>query len=195
MSAYSTPQVLPPAYCVRGPKIHRPRMWTRLGTAFTAALAVSGSAFAASLSPNQETCISQAAAWYHRPTDPISLQGFIDLIHAVQAQENGCGRVVPNKDGSRDIGCMQINSSHLPLLARYGISEQALFLSDCQNILVGVWILHSEITNASDLWTGVGNYNTGPGKRTPKRVQKNLQYQGYVWMRLQRLWAARLAGR
>jgi hypothetical protein len=150
---------------------------------------------AAGLRPDQELCIKTAARYYYRPGDPVTLQGFVDLIHAVRFQENGCGQKVLNKNGTWDLGCMQINTSHLPVLQRFGITEEKLRYSDCQNIVVGVWILHTSISTAPDLWTGVGNYNTGPGKRTPERVQKNLEYQRHVWRRLQTLWAQRVAGR
>lgn len=143
---------------------------------------------AAQLSLQQRQCIQLAAQHYYRRTDPVSFDGFVDIIEAVLAVEDGCGRVASNANGSRDIGCMQINSVHLPLLASYGISEQALYRNECQNIMVGVWILHSGLQSASSLWVGVGNYNS----HTPIH---NARYQQLVWLRLQRLWANRLVAR
>jgi hypothetical protein len=136
----------------------------------------------------QHQCIRLAAHHYYQRSDPVPFEGFVDLIEAVLAVEGGCGRVASNNNGSRDIGCMQINSVHLPLLASYGISEQALYRNDCQNIMVGVWILHSGLQSAPNLWVGVGNYNS----HTPSH---NTRYQQLVWLRLQRLWANRMAVR
>jgi hypothetical protein len=143
---------------------------------------------AAELTLQQQQCIRLAAQHYYRRNDSVSFDGFVDIIEAVLAVEGGCGRIASNTNGSRDIGCMQINSVHLPLLATYGISEQALYRNECQNIMVGVWILHSGLQSASNFWVGVGNYNS----HTPIH---NARYQRLVWLRLQRLWANRLATR
>lgn len=141
---------------------------------------------ASGVSLQQHQCVRLAAQHYYRRSDPVSFDGFVDLIEAVFAVEDGCGKIASNTNGSRDIGCMQINSVHLPLLASYGISEQALYRNECQNIMVGVWILQSALQSASSFWTGVGNYNS----RTPIH---NTRYQQVVWLRLQRLWASRQA--
>jgi len=162
----------------------------RLQRALIAALLTSSTLAVTAAEPSlpQRQCIRLAAQHYYRRNDPIPFDGFVDITEAVFSVEGGCGRVVPNTNGSRDIGCMQINSVHLPLLATYGISEQALYRNECQNIMVGVWILHSGLQAAPSFWVGVGNYNS----HTPIH---NARYQQRVWLRLQRLWANRLATR
>lgn len=147
-------------------------------------------ASAESAASRRDLCVRSAAAHYYTAGDPIPYPALVDLIKAVMAQEAGCGKVATNTDGSVDIGCMQINSSHLSTLARFGIRYDMLRDNECQNIFVGTWILHSEIRSAPDLWTGVGNYNTGAGRRTEKRIRANRTYQANVWRRLQALWAA-----
>ena len=62
------------------------------------------------------------------------------------------------RTGSYDIGLMQINSSHLPTLARHGISEAQLY-DPCTNIHVGAWLLADALRGTVPSWNAVGAYN------------------------------------
>ncbi|WP_244137491.1 MULTISPECIES: lytic transglycosylase domain-containing protein [Burkholderia] len=65
-----------------------------------------------------------------------------------------------NRDGSRDIGLMQVNSIHLPQLARFGILEAQL-IEPCTSVIVGAWVLAAAVRRFGYTWQAVGAYNAG----------------------------------
>lgn len=120
----------------------------------------------------EQQCIVQASTYYK--ANPL-------LVQAVRVTENGrAGKVSKNTDGSVDIAEMQINSVHLPSLAKFGITMDMLLRDTCLNIHIGTYLLQREINRATDFWTGVGNYHS----KTPS---KNQAYQYRVWGNLQKL--------
>lgn len=66
-----------------------------------------------------------------------------------------------NRDGSYDIGLMQINSRHLPTLARYGYSERLLQQNGCASVMAAGWVLAGMIRTFGYNWRAVGAYNAG----------------------------------
>ncbi len=118
-------------------------------------------------------CVAAASARYQVPQD---------LIRAVMRAEGGAvGTVARNRNGSADLGVMQINTIHLPELARYGITREVLVNNACVNIHVGTWILSRELQRGGDFWTNVGAYNS----RTPVH---NKRYRERVWEHLLAIW-------
>ena len=82
------------------------------------------------------------------------------LLYAIARTESGLNpqAISRNRNGSRDIGLMQINSAWLPTLASLGIGERDLF-EPCTNILVGAWILAGNVHRLGYTWEAVGAYN------------------------------------
>ncbi|VVD88253.1 invasion protein IagB [Pandoraea aquatica] len=75
-----------------------------------------------------------------------------------------------NRNGTRDIGLMQINSIHLPTLSRYGVTERRLHEDACASIITGAWILAGFVRQYGYGWEAVGAYNAGTGPaRAPLR--------------------------
>lgn len=93
-----------------------------------------------------------------------------------------------NSNGSRDIGLMQINSSHLPQLLSRGITEKRLLEEPCLSIEVGASILAQLISRYGYNWMAIGSYNAGPGKN---RGSARLRYAQRVWARYEALMAER----
>lgn len=117
-----------------------------------------------------EVCVQAAASRYHLP---------LPVFQAVLTTEGGWdGLRKKNTNGSFDLGRAQINTIHLPELAKFGISEESLVNDACTNLHVAAYRLRYEINRAEDFWRGVGNYHS----RTPhlnkayrERVVRNLQ--------------------
>lgn len=90
------------------------------------------------------------------------------LIQAVIKTEGGTtGKISRNTNGSYDMGVMQINSIHLPELARMGITREKVIGDECTNIFVGTFKLREAIDGGADFWHGVSRYHS----RTPSKGQ------------------------
>lgn len=101
------------------------------------------------------------------------------LLYAIAKTESGLNPKAinrANKNGTYDIGLMQINSTWLPTLRKYGISEEQLY-QPCVSIEVGAWILAHNIRRLGHSWNAVGAYNAAnPAlrERYALKVYKNL---------------------
>lgn len=121
---------------------------------------------------HREVCVQRAAAHYGAHPD---------IVRAVLRTEGGkIGQIRRNKDGSFDMGPMQINSVHLPELAKYGITQAMLINDECLNIHIGTYYLQKNIITTRGFWKAVGNYHSA----TP---DKNIRYQYRVWGKLNEL--------
>ncbi len=121
------------------------------------------------LDASAQQCVNAAAAAYRIPQA---------VFRAVLTTEGGwVGLKKRNTNGSYDMGPAQINTIHLPELAKSGITEDMLVGDACVNVYVAAYRLRVEIERAGEFWRGVGNYHS----RTPHlhqrylaRVMKNL---------------------
>lgn len=97
-----------------------------------------------------------------------------DILVAIAKVESGFdgNAIHKNRNGSVDIGVMQINSIYLPLLAEAGISKDDLFIP-CVNIHVGARIFKKCMEKHGNTWRAVAEYN--PGDQTyPHKVFRAL---------------------
>jgi soluble lytic murein transglycosylase-like protein len=135
----------------------------RLGCIAAAALGVA-------FTPAAQACWEQAAQKYG-----VNAQ----LLYAIAKTESSLQPTAinrANRNGSYDVGMMQINSSWLPVLKRYGIAEKDLY-EPCVSIEVGAWILAHNIRSHGYTWAAVAAYNTpnpSRGLMYAHRVYRNL---------------------
>lgn len=108
-----------------------------------------------------------------------------ELLYAIAQQESALNpaAVGHNRDGSQDLGLMQINTRHLPRLSQLGIGRQQLH-QPCMSILIGASILAEMMKRYGYSWEAVGAYNAGTGA---DRHAKRMHYAGQVWRRYQKL--------
>ncbi|CAI1709350.1 invasion protein IagB [Serratia ficaria] len=127
--------------------------------------------------PAGATCWNQAGERYGiEPT----------LLQAIAITESGLdpAAINQNKDGSYDIGLMQINSSNLPSLKKYQISRRRLLDDPCLSVMTGAWILAGFMRRHGYSWEAVGAYNAGSA---PKRGYLRQRYARRVQSHYQRL--------
>jgi len=89
-----------------------------------------------------------------------------------------------NKNGSRDIGLMQINSVHLPRLKELGVDEQLLYNNSCLSVMVGASVLADMMKRYGYSWEAVGAYNAGTAA---DRGDLRRRYAKRVWDRYEKL--------
>lgn len=95
------------------------------------------------------------------------------LLLAIAKTESGLNwrALNRNRDGSYDIGIMQINSRHLPRLQQYGITQENLW-NPCVNVSVGAFILHEFVARHGLTWKAVAAYNTGSPDKKPTAARR-----------------------
>lgn len=96
-------------------------------------------------------CFKQASTRYGVPEALLRAISHVES-HGNQSATNR------NKNGSIDIGHMQINTYWLPTLAKFGIAKSQL-MNACTNTHVGAWILASNFSRMGYRWEAVGAYN------------------------------------
>ena len=106
-------------------------------------------------------CVNLAAGNYR--IDPTPMYLILDV------ERGTLGRTTQNSNGTYDMGPAQINSSWLPKLARYGISERQVTDDLCTNIWVATWIYASELhRHRGDVVEAIKHYHSP----TPRHQQR-----------------------
>lgn len=113
-------------------------------------------AYSQSLAPGQQPfaqCFDEASRMYG--VSAVLLRAIAKVESGFNPRAYAC-----NKNGTCDIGVMQINTSWLETLARWDITKEDLF-DACTNIKIGAWIASGLIAKHGLTWDAVGGYNAG----------------------------------
>lgn len=108
------------------------------------------------------------------------------LLRSIAAHEslNRPNAINVNKNGSVDYGLMQINSFHLPRLAKQNITAQTLLSEPCINIDVGASVLADAIRAFGPTWRAVGAYGAG---HLADKEEARARYASLVFRQYRRL--------
>jgi soluble lytic murein transglycosylase-like protein len=115
------------------------------------------------------TCLMLAAQNYNVP--PAVMLGIMHVEGGRVGQAVG-----PNNNGTYDLGPMQINTMHLPQLAKYWKVDNKTAMKmvkddACVNVNVAAWILRQRLNESGNLTLAIAHYHS----KTPKF--------GYVYAR------------
>lgn len=118
------------------------------------------------------TCWKEASEKYGIPED---------VLMAIAKTESGFNKDAKNvnKNGSTDIGLMQINSGWLPNLSKFDITKEDLATDACLNLKVGAWILSNNVKSLGWNWDAIGAYNVGCKKLSTEECQS--RRSSYAW--------------
>jgi hypothetical protein len=78
----------------------------------------------------------------------------------MEVESGQVGRISRNRNGTYDMGPMQINSFWLPRLKALGITEGAVTDHGCVNLAVGAWLLRSHLKRTGRLDRAVSDYHS-----------------------------------
>lgn len=96
-------------------------------------------------------CINHSARTFHVPATMI--------VSVMKTERGWNGAAIKNKNGTYDLGVMQVNSSWVSQLKVYGITQQSLQFDPCINVHTATWILAKGLAKGEG-WKGVGNYHS-----------------------------------
>ena len=107
---------------------------------------------AAAMHAARADCIDDAAARHQVNAAVLRAIGWQES----HLRPDAIGR---NANGTVDLGAFQINSVHLPALARYGIAPAAL-ADGCVSAEVAAWHYRRQVSRLGNTWAAVGAYHS-----------------------------------
>lgn len=131
-------------------------------------------------------CFDKAGSYYQ--IDP-------DYLRAIAWQESNFNPNAKNKnkDGSFDLGVMQINSKTFNAIKNEypTLSESDLINHPCLNIHIGAMILSRNFALYGKNWLAVGMYNAGM-KNTNTSIKNRFHYANKIYQHYQKIKAGKI---
>lgn len=130
------------------------------------------------LIPVSSACVVSAANTYRiHPAE---------LLTVMSVEGGKIGEVSKNKNGTVDIGPMQINSIHLGMLSRYNISFERLKNDGCLNVHIGAYFIKKakESNAKKNYWQNLAVYHSRTEEhnlRYAQALSKNLNKLPPEW--------------
>ncbi len=126
-------------------------------------------------------CIMLASQIYSVP--PAVMIGIMHVEGGRVGQQVG-----PNRNGTYDLGPMQVNTRWVPELARFWQVDQrtakvAVRDDGCVNVKVAAWILRQKIEDAGSLYLGIAHYHSATpvhGHRYAAKVIAAMERKGLI---------------
>ena len=97
-------------------------------------------------------CVLEAASTANVPASALFAILWVEGGHPGEAHRN--------RNGTYDLGPMQINSIWIPALRRAGFTRRDLKDSGCMNVLAGAAILRTQLARSGRLAQALGDYHS-----------------------------------
>lgn len=106
-------------------------------------------------------CFEAAGAKYR--VDPLLLKAIAIGESSLNARAININRDKKGVEISRDMGVMQVNSTHFPRLWASGVIQDKsdLLTRPCLNVQIGTWVLARHFQVCGITWNCLGSYNAG----------------------------------
>jgi soluble lytic murein transglycosylase-like protein len=104
------------------------------------------------LFPVTWACLKETAELFGLPPSLILL--------ILEVESGRVGQISKNKNGSFDMGPMQINSFWLPRLQALGLNQRTVIDHGCVNLAVGSWILRSHLSQTKNIAQAISDYHS-----------------------------------
>ncbi|HGJ5885073.1 lytic transglycosylase domain-containing protein [Arsenophonus nasoniae] len=126
-------------------------------------------------------CFDKAGSYYH--LDP-------DYLRAIAWQESNFNPKAKNKnkDGSLDLGIMQINTKTFKSIKKEypALTENKLVNNPCLNIHIGAMILNRNFVRFGKNWQSVGMYNAGM-QNNKTSIKNRYRYANLIYQKYKKL--------
>lgn len=112
----------------------------------------------------------------------VERYGVHPLILTLVARVEGgwSGAKIKNTNATYDVGKFQINTLHLPTLAKYGITEPMLRNNDCVNAGVAAWYIRTAtqgqtVSNPEDYFRAIARYHSKTERHNRRYAKKLME--------------------